>query len=53
LTPQEKVERNATIYKMFLRDRMTLAAIGRRFDLTRERVRQIVNKQRALHKKNV
>lgn len=33
--------RNQKIYKMYLTG-MTLAAIGRRMDLSRERIRQIV-----------
>tara|TARA_R110000796_G_scaffold96823_1_gene203472 strand:+ start:2916 stop:3059 length:144 start_codon:yes stop_codon:yes gene_type:complete len=37
-------ERNAEIYRLRTEEHMTLAAIGRRYGVTRERIRQIVKK---------
>jgi DNA-directed RNA polymerase specialized sigma subunit len=37
-------ERDEKIYELRVEYQMTLAAIGRRFNLTRERVRQIVER---------
>jgi len=37
-------ERNAEIYRLRIVEKMTLAAIGLRYGVTRERIRQIVKK---------
>jgi len=37
-------ERNAEIYRLRVQEKMTLAAIGLKYGLTRERIRQIVKK---------
>ncbi len=49
-----KFERNAEIFRLYKEENMTLTAIGRMFDLSRQRVYQIVQDQQALaeHIKN-
>ncbi|MAO21997.1 MAG: hypothetical protein CMJ25_14720 [Phycisphaerae bacterium] len=37
-------KRNKTMYEMSVKEHRTLTAIGNKFGLTKERVRQIVNK---------
>lgn len=37
-------QRNKTMYEMYVKEYRTLTAIGKKFGLTKERVRQIVNK---------
>jgi len=37
-------KRNKTMYEMYVKEYRTLTAIGKKFGLTKERVRQIVNK---------
>jgi len=39
-------ERDKRIYEMHTQEHRTLTAIGKHFGLTKERVRQIVNKHR-------
>jgi len=46
LTKQDFKQRNLEIYAMY-RKGMTFAAIGRRMNLSRERIRQIVRKLEA------
>ena len=41
---EEKIDRNNEIFRLWNEDRMTFAAIGNRYNLTRERVRQIVKR---------
>jgi predicted DNA-binding protein YlxM (UPF0122 family) len=47
-------ERNAEIWRLYKENRMTLAAIGRMFNLSRQRVYQIVQAKKELveHTKN-
>jgi DNA-directed RNA polymerase sigma subunit (sigma70/sigma32) len=40
------MERDAEMLRLWKEELMTLSAIGRKYGLSRERVRQIVNKQR-------
>ena len=42
-------KRNKTMYDMYVKEHRTLTAIGNKFGLTKERVRQVVNK----HKKRI
>lgn len=42
----EKADRNRMIYLLWRDEQMTFAGIGRRFGLTRERIRQIVLKEK-------
>jgi len=46
LTKQDFKARNSNIYAMYLKG-MTFAAIGRRMNLSRERIRQIVRQLEA------
>lgn len=39
--------RNETIYRLWAVNKMTMAAIGRRYSLSRERVRQIIRMMEA------
>ena len=41
----EQADRNQTIYLLWRDEHMTFAGIGRRFGLSRERIRQIVQKE--------
>jgi len=47
-------ERNIEIYRLYKENKMTLAAIGAKFELSRQRVYQIVQEKKALaeHTKN-
>jgi DNA-directed RNA polymerase specialized sigma subunit len=47
-------ERNAEIWRLYKENRMTLAAIGKMFNLSRQRVYQIVQAKKELveHTKN-
>jgi len=42
---EEKIDRNKEIFRLWDEERMTQVAIGKQFNLTRERVRQIVQRQ--------
>lgn len=42
---EEKIDRNKEIFRLWNEERRTQAAIGKQFNLTRERVRQIVQRQ--------
>mgnify|MGYP003624825991 FL=1 len=42
----EQADRNRMIYLLWRDEHMTFAGIGRRFGLTRERIRQIVLKEK-------
>jgi DNA-directed RNA polymerase sigma subunit (sigma70/sigma32) len=43
MTPADYIRRNKKIYEMYL-NRMTMTAIGARFHISRERVRQIIRR---------
>jgi DNA-directed RNA polymerase sigma subunit (sigma70/sigma32) len=45
------MERDAEILRLWKEELMTLAAIGRKYGLSRERIRVIVAKQRALQQR--
>ncbi len=46
MTKEEYAKRNAEIYRMYSSEWMTLSAIGKRFNISRERVRQIIERIR-------
>jgi DNA-directed RNA polymerase sigma subunit (sigma70/sigma32) len=46
LTDLDYNERAETMYQMHVKEYRTLTAIGKKFGLTKERVRQIVNKHK-------
>lgn len=43
LTPEQREERAQAMVRLRYDERLTLQAIGKRYGLTRERVRQIIN----------
>jgi DNA-directed RNA polymerase sigma subunit (sigma70/sigma32) len=42
----KEIARNQEIYRLRVEEHMTLAAIGIKYNLTRERIRQIVNQMK-------